>query len=101
MTVLNSMLVLAAGLNLSSTLITLTSLAGFTVVAFYIFRLSLPVHIHPTPIPWNISGGLVFIALVLVLRQLTAIWSLTQMEVWGEDFGSTFRNGLKAGRLCS
>lgn len=97
MTVLNSMLVPAAGLNLSSTLITLTSLAGFTVVAFYIFRLSLPVQ-YPTPIPWKISGGLVFIALVLVLRQLTAIWSLTQMEVWGEDFWVNLSERFEGGQ---
>lgn len=98
MNVLNSMLVLAAGLNLSSTLITLMSFAAFIVVAFYTFRLSLPVQ-YPTPIPRNISGGLIFVLLILVLRQLTAIWGLLQMDVWDEDFWTNLSERFEGGRV--
>ncbi|WP_346317124.1 DUF2569 family protein [Chitinophaga sp. YIM B06452] len=97
MTVLNSMLVLAAGLNLSSALIALTSLAAFIVIAFYVYRLSLTLE-YPTSVPWNISGGLIFIALVLIVRQLTAIWSLASMEVWGEDFWQNLSERFDGGQ---
>ncbi len=97
MTVLNSILVLIAGLNLSSTLIALVSLAGFTAIAFYIFRLSLPVQ-YPTPVPLNISGGLIFIVLILILRQLTALWGLARMEVWDEDFWTGLSERFEGGQ---
>ncbi len=72
----------AGGLSLTSTIIALVSLALLVAAAAYFYRLSLPPQ-YPTPIPWTIRGGLIFIALVLVLRELTALWSLSRIDVWG------------------
>ncbi len=75
----------AAGLNLISSLITLVSFAAFAIVAFYVFRLSLPPK-YPTDVPWKISGGMIIIALILFIRLVMIIYSLYVMDVWGPDF---------------
>lgn len=75
----------AGGLNLTSTMIALVSLVLFVVAAAYFYRLSLPPQ-YPTPTPWVFGKGLLFIALVLILRQCTTILSLSRMEVWSAGF---------------
>lgn len=88
----------AGGLSLMSVMITLISLALFVVAAVYFYRLSLPPQ-YPTPIPWAISGGLIFIALVLAVRQLTSLWSLSRIDVWGADFWENLNMQLDGGQL--
>lgn len=97
MTLLNSFFVLAAGLNITSTLIAVAALAVFILLAFFVYRVSLP-PVYPTPEPLSISGGLILIALVLVLRQFTALWGLSRMDVWGTDFWENINLRFEGGQ---
>ncbi|MBO9152799.1 DUF2569 family protein [Chitinophaga sp. GCM10012297] len=97
MPILSSILVLAAGINLASGLIVLVSLGIFTGVAVYVNRLSVPPR-YPTSVPWNISGGLILIVLVLIFRQIASVWSLGNMEVWRADFWQNIDAQLEGGQ---